>query len=148
MCYMVDQSIILFEELSLKEHLEVFYSLKLLQGGQKKEENYKEFQFQKIVYLLELEKYQDVALKFLSQGLQRKIQIGIAFINPMNRLVVIDEPCQGYMDHISRQQLYSLFQIFKRKKIIIVSTNDPLEAEYMGDRISVIKNGKQLTCGN
>ena len=81
----------------------------------------------------------------LSGGWQRRLSIAMALISDP-KILFLDEPTLG-LDVIARSDLWELIKGLKGKTTIILTTHYMQEAEYLSDRIAIMKEGKLLTCG-
>lgn len=124
---------ILFEDLTVREHI-TFYSL--LKGLDKDDVDREVVRY---VKLLKLENKIDVQARGLSGGMKRKLSVGIALC-ANSKIVLFDEPSSG-VDPGARRDLWDLLQTEKAGRTILLSTHFMLEADVLGDRIAVMKNG-------
>lgn len=86
-----------------------------------------------------LAKKQNERVKFLSGGMKRRLSIAICSIgNP--KVIFLDEPTTG-LDPIQTDGILKLLERIKKDKIIILTTHSLEEAEHLGDRIMILKNG-------
>lgn len=84
------------------------------------------------------EKRSDLA-KNLSGGQKRRLSTGIAFLGD-SKFIILDEPSSG-IDSYSRRQIWNIIKENKNDKIILLTTHFMDEAEYLGDRIGILKEG-------
>ena len=78
-------------------------------------------------------------IKFLSGGMKRRLSIAICSIgNP--KVIFLDEPTTG-LDPIQTDGILNLLEKIKKNKIIILTTHSLEEAEQLGDRIMILKDG-------
>ena len=82
----------------------------------------------------------------LSGGQKRKLCVACAFIAG-SQVILLDEPTSG-LDVAARRHLWEMLKKYKKDKIIILTTHFMDEADYLGDRIGVMGDGKLLTCGS
>jgi ATP-binding cassette subfamily A (ABC1) protein 3 len=82
----------------------------------------------------------------LSGGQKRKLCVACAFIGG-SKVILLDEPTSG-LDVSARRHLWNMLKKYKKDKIIILTTHFMDEADYLGDRIGVMGDGKLLTCGS
>lgn len=128
---------ILFDELTVGEHIILFSRLKgkTMKEAQREMERY--------VAGLQLEEKLNSRVKTLSGGMKRKLCTGIAFAGGAP-LVLFDEPTAG-LDPRARRAIWDLMQTEKEERTIILSTHYMDEADLMGDRIALLNKG-QLVC--
>ena len=63
-----------------------------------------------------------------------------------SKLVLLDEPTSG-MDIMSKRVLWEFLRVYKKDKIIILTTHSLDEAEILGDRIGIMNEGKFICSG-
>ena len=81
----------------------------------------------------------------LSGGVQRKLSIALALVSKP-KILFLDEPTLG-LDVIARRELWNTVKKLKSKMTIILTTHYMEEAEFLSDRIGIMKNGKLLFVG-
>lgn len=128
---------ILFDELTVREHI-LFYSR--LKGLSRKAANE---ECEKYVRLLDLEAKVNEISQNLSGGMKRKLSIGIALCG-QSKVVFCDEPTSG-MDAASRRSLWNVLIEEKKDRVIVLSTHFMDEADVLGDRIGIMAHGN-LQC--
>lgn len=131
---------ILFDELTVREHI-VFYS-RLKGLGEQEIET----EVQKYVKLLELEPKIDAQSQTLSGGMKRKLSVGVALCG-RSKVVLCDEPSSG-MDPAARRALWDVLQSEKKGRTILLSTHFMDEADILGDRIAIMAGGHLKCCGS
>ncbi|CQR24307.1 multidrug ABC transporter ATPase [Streptococcus varani] len=137
----IPETPILYEELTLKEHLEVValaYDLEWDQAFSSVEKLLKIFRLD--------EKLEWFPVNF-SKGMKQKVMIIAAFmVNPS--LLIVDEPFLG-LDPVAIQDLTDLLAQEKAKGTsILMSTHVLDSAEKMCDRFVILHHGKVLADGN
>lgn len=107
---------ILFDDLTVREHIDFFSRLK---GLPKSEVNR---EVEKYVRLLKLENKIDSKAGSLSGGMKRKLSVGIALC-ANSKVVLFDEPSSG-VDPTARRALWDLLQQEKAgRTVLLVSLN-------------------------
>ncbi|KAF3837016.1 hypothetical protein F7725_004480 [Dissostichus mawsoni] len=137
---MCPQHNVLFNELTVEEHIYFYARLK----GLSRQEVQTEME-QMIEDVGLLHKRKDLA-KNLSGGMQRKLSVAIAFVGG-SKIVILDEPTAG-VDPYARRGIWDLLLKYKQGRTIILSTHHMDEADILGDRIAIISNGKMRCCGS
>lgn len=132
---------VLFEELTVKEHLMFFCALKGMEDKQMLAEDVKKY-----IDLLDLNDKSNAESKTLSGGMKRKLSIGIALCGNA-QIVILDEPTAG-IDVAARRHLWDLLIAEKRNRTILLSTHFMDEADVLGDRIAIMTEGKLRTVGS
>ncbi|XP_058124970.1 phospholipid-transporting ATPase ABCA3-like [Anopheles ziemanni] len=131
---------VLFNELTVAEHLKFFAQLK----GIPREKT--EAEIDKYVNLLELSDKRHAQSHTLSGGMKRKLGVGIALCGG-SRVVLLDEPTSG-MDPSARRALWDLIQKEKADRTVILSTHFMDEADVLGDRIAIMAEGNLRAIGS
>ncbi|XP_074080807.1 ATP-binding cassette sub-family A member 10-like isoform X2 [Macrotis lagotis] len=129
----------LWQNLTVKEHLEVYAAVK----GLKKENAM--VAISRLMDVLKLQEYMKVPVQELSTGIIRKLCFALSILeNPS--VILLDEPSTG-MDPEGQQQIWqSIRAIFKKKEnSAILTTHYMAEAEAVCDRVAIIVSG-QLRC--
>ncbi|XP_044533206.1 phospholipid-transporting ATPase ABCA3-like [Gracilinanus agilis] len=131
---------VLFDELTVAEHLLFYAQLKGLPPNKCSEE------VDHILAILDMEQKRHALSKSLSGGMKRKVSIGIALIAG-SKVVMLDEPTSG-MDPVSRRSTWDLLQQQKSKRTIMLTTHFMDEADLLGDRIGIMAKGDLQCCGS
>ncbi|XP_059140252.1 phospholipid-transporting ATPase ABCA1-like, partial [Physella acuta] len=136
---MCPQHNVLFDLLTVEEHIWFFARLKGRSDVQVKEE------MEKMIQDVGLVKKQKEMSKYLSGGMKRKLSVAIAFVGG-SKTVILDEPTAG-VDPYARRAIWELLLKFRKGRTIILSTHHMDEADVLGDRIAIISQGKLCTVG-
>jgi len=131
---------VLFDDLTIQEHLELFAAFKGVSKNQIQGE------IQQILKDLELDTKKDYLAKFLSGGEKRRLSVGIAFIGG-SKFILLDEPTSG-MDTAARRKLWDMLKNSKSGKVILLTTHYMDEADFLGDRIAIMGEGKIQCLGS
>lgn len=134
------QQITLFPNLTVLENIELIPEMK---NWEKRRRREKAKELMKRVGL-NPEKYANRYPRDLSGGEQQRVGILRAIIfNP--KILLMDEPFSA-LDPISRNQLQDLIKKIHKEfgMTIVFVTHDMKEAMKLGDRICIMKNGKQI----
>ncbi|XP_022745140.1 ABC transporter A family member 1-like isoform X3 [Durio zibethinus] len=131
---------ILFPELTVREHLEMFAILK----GMK--EDGLESAVTEMVDEVGLADKLNTFVRALSGGMKRKLSLGIALIGN-SKVVILDEPTSG-MDPYSMRLTWQLIKKIKKGRIILLTTHSMDEADELGDRIAIMADGSLKCCGS
>ena len=124
---------ILFPQLTVREHLEMFCYFKGFEVSKIKEEvdnTLKDFRIHDI---------ENVLAGTLSAGQRRKLSIAISVIGG-SEIIFLDEPSSG-MDITSRRNLWEILKKIIEKRIIILTTHYMEEASVLGNRIGIMAEG-------
>ena len=125
---------VLFDNLTAREHLDIFYDFK---GGDPKR---KQEEIDSLIIDSGLTIDQEKRAKTLSGGNKRKLSVCISLCGG-SKLVMLDEPTSG-MDPTARRETWDIIKRIKHNKIIILTTHYMDEAEMLADRVAIISKGK------
>ncbi|XP_035262804.1 ATP-binding cassette sub-family A member 5 [Anguilla anguilla] len=128
---------IMFDVLTVEEHLRVFAAIKGISSAETAGE------VSKVLRDLDLEKIKDAQARKLSGGQKRKLCVGIAILGDP-KVLLLDEPTAG-MDPCSRHQVWALLQARRAGRVTVLSTHYMDEADILADRKAVLSQG-QLKC--
>lgn len=81
----------------------------------------------------------------LSGGWQRRVSIAMSLISEP-KILFFDEPTLG-LDVIARYELWDMIRSLKGKVTVILTTHYMEEAEFLSDRIGIMKDGNLLAVG-
>ena len=130
---------VLFEDLTIKEHLEMFSIFKGVPS------DFIEQEVTKSINDFQLNEIKDITIKDLSAGQKRQLSIAIALIGG-SKVIFLDEPSSG-MDITSRRNLWEILKRQLDQKIIILTTHYMEEASVLGNRIGIINEGRMKCIG-
>ena len=130
---------VLFDQLTVREHLEMFCIFKGYESENIDEE------INKTLHDFEMEDIQSITAENLSAGQRRKLSIAISLIGG-SKVIFLDEPSSG-MDITSRRNLWDILKRQTEQKIIILTTHYMEEASVLGKRIGIINAGKMKCIG-
>ena len=130
----------LFEDLTIREHLEMFSIFKGV--AKDKVDN----EVNKTLHDFQIEDIQNMTARNLSAGDRRKLSIAISLIGG-SEVIFLDEPSSG-MDITSRRNLWEILKRQCDGKIIILTTHYMEEASVLGKRIGIINQGKMKCVGS
>ena len=127
---------VLYEMLTVREHLELVCELKDVPRNEVKKE------VDETLNVTMLTEHQRKLTKQLSGGMKRKLSLGMALIGK-SKLIILDEPSSG-LDVESRRQIWDLIKFLKPGRSIIMSTQHIEEADELSNRICIMSQGKLL----
>ena len=130
---------ILWDELTPYEHIELYASIR----------NYVKTDIKKIVEIkmkeVNLEQVTYDKVSTFSGGMKRRISILLSTVGNPN-VVFLDEPSTG-LDPVNRRFIWKMIKEIKKKSSVILTSHSMSEAEFLSDRICVIKKGKMQCIG-
>lgn len=140
------QSTVLIPNLTAKEHLQLYASIKLQSGGDgaraaatAAEEN---CEVERVMAGLEFGEFERFRCENLSGGFKRRLNIGIAFIGSPN-LVILDEPCSA-VDTKARKAIWHTIQALRKGRAVIMATHHLDEAELLSDSVAILNDGRLI----
>ncbi|XP_066292809.1 phospholipid-transporting ATPase ABCA3-like isoform X1 [Branchiostoma lanceolatum] len=131
---------ILYDDLTVEEHLYFFAKLKGFSHDKVQDE------INKMIAAMKLEDKRHVKTSALSGGMKRKLSVGIALC-ANSKIVLLDEPTSG-MDPAARRATWDLLQNHRRNRTILLTTHHMDEADLLGDRIAIMSGGTLRCCGS
>ncbi|XP_021697249.1 ATP-binding cassette sub-family A member 3 [Aedes aegypti] len=131
---------VLFDEMTVIEHLKFFGKLKGVPRAALDGE------IDRYLRMLELLDKGNAQSQTLSGGMKRKLAVGIALCGG-SKVVLLDEPTSG-MDPSARRALWDLLQKEKKNRTMLLSTHFMDEADVLGDRIAIMADGVLKTVGS
>jgi len=131
---------ILWDELTPREHLQIFSDIK---GVPRPEQP--ELIKDRLSQVLLWDVKDKPSGKF-SGGMRRRLSVAIAAVGEP-ALIYLDEPTTG-LDPMSRREIWSVIQKLKKDRVVILTTHSMEEADILGDRIGVMSHGKLKCIGN
>jgi ATP-binding cassette subfamily A (ABC1) protein 1 len=135
----VPQHNVLFDNMTVQEHLWFYARLKGLARQETRKES------EKMLDDTGLQPKKDDLARNLSGGMQRKLSVAIAFVGG-SKTVILDEPSAG-VDPSGRRGIWDLLFKYRVGRTIVISTHHMDEADVLGDRIAIISNGKLVAHG-
>ncbi|XP_051925524.1 ATP-binding cassette sub-family A member 5 [Hippocampus zosterae] len=131
---------ILFDVLTVEEHLRIFAAIKGIPPADVDAE------VSKVLKDLDLEKIMMAQAKNLSGGQKRKLSVGIAILGDP-KILLLDEPTAG-MDPCYRHLVWSLLKSRRAGRVLVLSTHYMDEADILADRKAVISQGRLKCVGS
>lgn len=131
---------ILFEKLTVEEHLKFFAMLKGFPSEGINEE------CDKMLESIGLTEKRNSLSGELSGGMKRKLSLGMALIGG-SKIVILDEPSSG-LDPNARRQIWSVIQNNRAGRTMLLTTHFMDEADILGDRIAIMSEGVLRCCGS
>mmetsp|Transcript_15168 Transcript_15168/g.38032 ORF Transcript_15168/g.38032 Transcript_15168/m.38032 type:complete len:1527 (+) Transcript_15168:237-4817(+) len=128
---------ILWNNLTAKEHLEVFGAVKGMPFHDARQEGMKRLEEVRLS-----DEANNQAGSF-SGGMKRRLSVAIALIGEPS-VIFLDEPTTG-MDPISRRQVWDVIEAVKQDRCVVLTTHSMEEADILGDRIGIMAKGR-LRC--
>jgi ATP-binding cassette, subfamily A (ABC1), member 3 len=131
---------VLWPELTVREHLQIFSEIKGVPAEKRNAE------ILKAVADVGLTEKIDVLSSNLSGGQKRKLSVCIALVGG-SRVIFLDEPTSG-MDPYSRRSTWQILQNAREGRVMVLTTHFMDEADILGDRICIMADGGVKCCGS
>ncbi|CAF1655294.1 unnamed protein product, partial [Adineta ricciae] len=130
---------VLFEKLTVEEHLLFFSKLKQVQSREMKK------MIENMLFDIGLTAKRNAMVSTLSGGMKRKLSVAMAFVGDA-KTIILDEPTAG-VDPYARRAIWELLIKLKQGRTVLLSSHHMDEADVLGDRIAIISNGQLKCCG-
>lgn len=130
----------LYDELTVEEHLYLFGTFKGLDSHLLDEE------VKNLIRDVNLQEKTEYLSKDLSGGQKRRLSVALSFVGG-SKLIYLDEPTSG-MDTSARRYIWDMMKNYKSDRIIILTTHFMDEADFLGDRICIMNDGKLVCAGS
>lgn len=131
----------LFKELTVREHLIFYSSLKNLLPDEEIDSD-----VDSMLHMTNLWSIQNEQAKNLSGGLQRRLCVALAFVGG-SKLIILDEPTSS-VDPVARRNIWDLIVQQKQSRTVLLTTHHMDEADILSDQVAVIHKGKLLCNGS
>eukprot|EP00644_Phytophthora_capsici_P001766 jgi/Phyca11/533489/estExt2_fgenesh1_pg.C_PHYCAscaffold_140069 len=137
LCFQHD---VLFEELTVEEHLLFFGRIK----------GYTKTELDEVITRqireVGLTEKRHVKSTELSGGMKRKLSVAVSLLGDSS-LVFLDEPTSG-MDPYSRRSTWEILLNNRNDRVMVLTTHFMDEADILGDRIAIMAEGELRCCGS
>ncbi|KAL8640229.1 MAG: hypothetical protein Q9228_002821, partial [Teloschistes exilis] len=128
------QKNVLWDELTVEEHIQILYRLKAASIRRAKED------VTALIEACDLARKKTAKSKTLSGGQKRKLQLAMMFAGGSS-VCCVDEVSSG-LDPLSRRKIWDILLAERRDRTIIMTTHFLDEADYLSDRIAIISTGQ------
>eukprot|EP01137_Pigoraptor_chileana_P029004 Opistho-2@13608 len=130
----------LLESLTVMEHCQLFCGFKGVDSDRVDAE------CRQIIEDLHLSDKINANAQTLSGGMKRKLSVGLALVGG-SKVIICDEASAG-VDVSSRRAIWDLLIRHKEGRTILLSTHHMDEADFLGDRIAIIADGRLRCVGS
>eukprot|EP00340_Litonotus_pictus_P000459 CAMPEP_0170514168 /NCGR_PEP_ID=MMETSP0209-20121228/708_1 /TAXON_ID=665100 ORGANISM="Litonotus pictus, Strain P1" /NCGR_SAMPLE_ID=MMETSP0209 /ASSEMBLY_ACC=CAM_ASM_000301 /LENGTH=1106 /DNA_ID=CAMNT_0010798131 /DNA_START=1 /DNA_END=3321 /DNA_ORIENTATION=+ len=130
---------ILWEELTAEEHVILYSHLRNIKP------ELVNHMVKKYLKSVNLDNQQKNEVRTYSGGMKRRLSILLCTIGEP-KVVFLDEPTTG-LDPVNKRFIWRMVQDIKQGRSVILTTHAMEEAEFLSDRIGVIKEGVFKTIG-
>ncbi|CAI5730665.1 unnamed protein product [Hyaloperonospora brassicae] len=137
LCFQHD---VLFNELTVEEHLRFFGRIKGYTTAEL------ESVITKQIREVGLTEKRHANPTELSGGMKRKLSVAVSLLGD-STLVFLDEPTSG-MDPYSRRSTWEILLNNRNDRVMVLTTHFMDEADILGDRIAIMAEGELRCCGS
>jgi len=131
---------VLWPELTVREHLQMFTAIKGVPRDRV------EAEITKAIADVGLTEKVNTLSSKLSGGQKRKLSVCIALAGG-SRVIFLDEPTSG-MDPYSRRSTWQILQNAREGRVMVLTTHFMDEADILGDRIAIMADGRVQCSGS
>ena len=134
------QKNVLWDELSVLQHVRIFNALKA------KDKPQPESELHELITACDLEKKTGKKSKTLSGGQKRKLQLAMAFVGH-SQVCCVDEVSSG-LDPLSRRKIWTILLSERERRTLFLTTHALDEADALADDIVIMSKGKLVVQGS
>lgn len=134
------QKNVLWDELSVLQHVRIFNALKAKEMAQPEEE------LHDLIAACDLGKKTSKKSKTLSGGQKRKLQLAMAFVGH-SQVCCVDEVSSG-LDPLSRRKIWNILLSERERRTLLLTTHALDEADALADDIVIMSKGKLVVQGS
>lgn len=134
------QKNVLWDELSVMQHVRIFNALKAKDKPQPRRE------IQDLIVACDLKKKMKKKSKTLSGGQKRKLQLAMAFIG-RSQVCCVDEVSSG-LDPLSRRKIWNILLSEREHRTLLLTTHALDEADALADDIVIMSKGQLVVQGS
>lgn len=128
----------IFPKLTVWEHVALYAAARGLKNPEGEVEG--------LLEDLDLLRKKDRPCGRLSGGERRKLCTALAFVGG-SKVILLDEPTSD-MDSLSRRQVWDMLKRNKAGRVFVITTHDMEEAEFLGDKIGILREGALHSFGS
>ncbi|EFA80037.1 ABC transporter A family protein [Heterostelium album PN500] len=133
---------ILYDDLTIQQHLEFYSKLKGLFDTRQKILEHIDY----VLGMVKLAEHRNKKITELSGGMKRRVSISIALLGN-NKLILLDEPSTG-LDPDARRSVWDIIQEIRHDKTILITTHNMEEADVLSNKIAIIASGRLQCVGS
>eukprot|EP01102_Stenamoeba_stenopodia_P000164 TRINITY_DN1012_c0_g1_i2.p1 TRINITY_DN1012_c0_g1~~TRINITY_DN1012_c0_g1_i2.p1 ORF type:complete len:812 (-),score=158.73 TRINITY_DN1012_c0_g1_i2:99-2534(-) len=137
---------VLWNELTAREHLELFASLKRVSSSTSSSSSNRAEMITNRLERVGLLSVADKYVRTFSGGMKRRLSIAISCIGDP-KVILLDEPTTG-MDPLAKRLVWNLIRQLKKDRAIVLTTHSYEEAAALGDRIGILCEGRLRCIGD
>ncbi len=131
----------LWDELTAREHMQLHAAFKGIEFGDQLDTAVS-IVLDKVGLLQRADTY----ARDFSGGMKRRLAVAMSAVGDVDA-IFLDEPTTG-LDPLSRRHIWDMINWLKRKKVVVLTTHNMEEADYLGDNILIMHDGKKKAFGN
>lgn len=134
------QDDLLWEELSARQHLELFAQFKGVPAMDL------DAHVERRLHDVSLTKVAEAPVMTFSGGMKRRLSVAMSAVGDP-KIIFLDEPTTG-LDPLSRRRVWRLIQHLKVGRILVLTTHSMEEADALGDNIGILVSGRLRAVGS
>ena len=131
---------VLWDELSVTEHIKIFSALKARTKPESKS------QINELVQACDLQQRAEAKSKTLSGGQKRKLQLAMAFVGG-SQVCCVDEVSSG-LDPLSRRKIWHILLSERGRRTLLLTTHSLDEADALADQVAIMSKGTLVVQGS
>jgi ABC-2 type transport system ATP-binding protein len=129
----------LYEDLTVRENLELYADLRGLKGGER------QAGFDRLLGFTDLKRFTDRLAGDLSGGMKQKLGLACALLR-QPKLLLLDEPGVG-VDPVSRRELWDLVRSLIGEGVAVLWSTSYLDEAERCDKVTLLHEGRPLYSG-
>lgn len=135
------QDDLLWDDLTAREHMFLTAAFKGLIMGSLLTEAVKD-----VLHMVQLERRSDEFAKQYSGGMKRRLSVAMSTVGDVE-IIFFDEPTTG-LDPVSRRHVWNAINLMKKDKVVVLTTHNMEEADYLADTIMIMHSGHVRAFGD
>lgn len=135
------QSDLLWDDLTAREHIDIHAAFKGIESG-----NLLNRAVDLILQKVGLAERGDSYARDFSGGMKRRLAVAMSAVGEVDA-IFLDEPTTG-LDPLSRHGVWDVINWLKGNKVVVLTTHNMEEADFLGDNILIMHEGKKKAFGN
>ena len=135
------QDDLLWDDLTAREHMLLTAAFKGLEYGTQL------FQaVDSVLAMVQLEERADHFARQYSGGMKRRLSVAMSTVGDVE-ILFLDEPTTG-LDPVSRRHVWDAINFMKKDRVVVLTTHNMEEADYLADTIMIMHSGQVRAFGD
>lgn len=131
----------LWDELTAKEHMLLTAIFKGIKWGPELHNA-----VEKVLDLVQLSNRSSEFCRQYSGGMKRRLSVAMSTVGDVE-ILFLDEPTTG-LDPVSRRRVWEAINIMKKDRVVVLTTHNMEEADYLADTIMIMHSGHVRAFGD